>query len=70
MVSNWLIIQGNPAFFEALEKELLTKTAEEIREHEQWYTEFITLQNSKKRSIVEWREQKRVCLFILYKVEQ
>lgn len=43
-----------------MEKELPTKTAEEIREHEQWFAEFTTLLNSKKAAIEAWKEDKQV----------
>ena len=59
---NNIFFQGNPAFLEAVERELPTKTAEEIREHEQWFAEFTTLLNSKKAAIEAWKEDKQVHL--------
>ena len=41
-------------------KEVPTKTPEEILQHEQWYVEYFTLLERKKKAIEEWREQKKV----------
>ncbi len=52
--------QGNAAFFDAVTRELPTKTREEILQHEQWYVEFCALLESKQAAIEAWREEKQV----------
>uniref|UniRef100_A0A1I8GMH9 Fatty acid hydroxylase domain-containing protein n=2 Tax=Macrostomum lignano TaxID=282301 RepID=A0A1I8GMH9_9PLAT len=37
---------------------LPTKTAQQVREHEQWYTEYNRLLRQKKSAIARWRQQK------------
>ena len=54
------VSQGNTAFLEAAAKELPTKTFEEIQQHEEWYTEYSTLLQTKRRAIDAWREEKEV----------
>lgn len=50
---------GNAAFFDAVTRELPTKTREEILQHEQWYVEFCALLESKQAAIEAWREEKQ-----------
>ena len=42
-------------------KELPTKTPKELLHHEQWYVEYMTLMEKKKKAIEEWKEQKVIC---------
>lgn len=51
---------GRPAFIEAAARDLPTKTVQEIEQHEQWYTEYCALMESKKKAIEAWRSSKEV----------
>ena len=39
-------------------RELPTKSLQEVEQHEQWYTEYCTLLESKRKAIQAWKNQK------------
>ena len=41
-------------------RELPTKSLQEVEQHEQWYTEYCTLLESKRKAIQAWKNQKKV----------
>jgi len=53
-------LQSTSGLINAVSKEVPTKSLEEISQHNQWYTEYLTLKENKKKAIEEWREQKKV----------
>lgn len=46
--------------FERAVHEIPTKSLSEIQQHTQWYTEYSTLLDNKKKAIVTWRRQRQV----------
>jgi hypothetical protein len=42
---------------------LPTRTEEEINSHEEWYQEYLFLNETKKEAIKRWRERKEVCMY-------
>ncbi|KAL5004978.1 hypothetical protein ScPMuIL_018434 [Solemya velum] len=50
--------KGQPVFIEHCLAPLPTRTEEEIKEHEEWYQEYLFLNETKKDSIKKWRAQK------------
>ena len=46
--------------FERAVHEIPTKNLSEIQQHTQWYTEYSTLLDNKKKAIVTWRRQRQV----------
>ncbi len=53
-------LQSKSSFINAVSREVPTKTAEEITQHDQWYAEYLTLLENKKKAIEEWKEHKKV----------
>lgn len=47
-----------------MSREVPTKTTEEIMQHDQWYAEYLTLLENKKKAIEEWKEHKKVREFV------
>ncbi|XP_060572302.1 coiled-coil domain-containing protein 112-like [Ruditapes philippinarum] len=50
--------QGKPVFLQHLLPALPTRTEEEINSHEEWYQEYLFLNETKKEAIKRWRERK------------
>ncbi|KAL4228235.1 hypothetical protein ACF0H5_013668 [Mactra antiquata] len=49
---------GKPVFLQHLLPALPTRTEEEINQHEEWYQEYLFLNETKKEAIKKWRERK------------
>ena len=39
------------------------RSADDVRQHDEWYSEYLMLKDSKKKAIQEWKQGKEVCLF-------
>ena len=52
--------QDPSVFLERAVHEIPTKSLSEIQQHSQWYTEYSTLLDNKKKAIVAWKRQKQV----------
>ncbi|WAR00962.1 CC112-like protein, partial [Mya arenaria] len=50
--------QGKAVFLEHVLPALPTRTEEEIQEHEEWYQEYLFLNETKKQAIKHWRQRK------------
>ncbi|XP_052283172.1 coiled-coil domain-containing protein 112-like isoform X2 [Dreissena polymorpha] len=50
--------QGKPVFLQHVLPALPTRTEEEIHDHEDWYQEYLFLNETKKQAIRKWREKK------------
>ncbi len=57
--------QGRPTFLRDLISHLPTKTEEEIREHEDWFQEYLNLNDIRKEAIQKWKEKKEVRVYYL-----
>ena len=45
------------------------RSADDVRQHDEWYSEYLMLKDSKKKAIQEWKQGKEVCFryqFSLY----
>ena len=58
--------QGQAGFMDAALRELPTKSLEEVEQHEQWYTEYCTLLESKRKAIQAWKNQRKVSLMMIH----
>jgi hypothetical protein len=47
------------SYFDELERLIVTKTREQINQHEDWYINYLTLKELKKEAIKKWREEKK-----------
>ena len=56
--------QGQAGFMDAACRELPTKSLQEVEQHEQWYTEYCTLLESKRKAIQAWKNQKKVSMMM------
>lgn len=56
-------------FIEHLLPGLPTRTEEEIHAHEEWYQEYLFLNETKKEAIKRWREKREVYSFLLTKIQ-
>ena len=52
--------QGKPVFLTHVLPAIPTRTEEEIREHEDWYQEYLFLNETKKDAIKKWKEKREV----------
>ncbi|KAK3584846.1 hypothetical protein CHS0354_027586 [Potamilus streckersoni] len=52
--------QGKAAFIKHLLPAIPTRTEEEIQQHEEWYQEYLFLNDTKKDAIKKWREKREV----------
>lgn len=52
-------IKGNHTFVDELSGMIATKTRDEIEKHEEWYRNYLSLNELKKKAIQEWREKKK-----------
>jgi hypothetical protein len=55
-------------FINELDSLIATKSREQVEQHENWYQQFIELNNQKKEAIKEWRLNKKVVVFISIKI--
>lgn len=53
-------LQGKLTFIRELISHLPTKTEDEIRQHENWFHEYLNLNDVKKEAIQRWKEKKEV----------
>ena len=37
------------------------RSADDVRQHDEWYSEYLMLKDSKKKAIQEWKQGKEVC---------
>ena len=37
------------------------RSVDDVRQHDEWYSEYLILKESKKKAIQEWKEGKEVC---------
>ena len=58
--------QGQAGFMDAALRELPTKSLQEVEQHEQWYTEYCTLLESKRKAIQAWKNLKKVSLMMVH----
>ena len=58
--------QGQAGFMDAACRELPTKSLQEVEQHEQWYTEYCTLLESKRKAIQAWKNQKVSVIYALW----
>ena len=58
-------LQGKPVFLNHVLPAIPTRTEEEIREHEEWYQEYLFLNETKKDAIKKWKEKKEVWLTLV-----
>lgn len=42
---------------------IVTKTRDQIEKHEDWYRNYLSLNELKKKAIQEWKEKKKVRIF-------
>lgn len=40
------------------------RTVDDVRQHDEWYSEYLILKDSKKKAIQEWKDDKEVELFL------
>jgi hypothetical protein len=43
-----------------MEQLIVTKTVEQIRQHDEWYEEYLKLKNLRALALKKWREEKEV----------
>ena len=53
-------LQGKPVFLTHVLPAIPTRTEEEIRDHEEWYQEYLFLNETKKDAIKKWKEKREV----------
>lgn len=59
--------QDPSVFLERAVHEIPTKSLSEIQQHNQWYMEYSTLLDNKKKVIIDWKRQKQVQVVQLHK---
>ena len=37
------------------------RSVDDVRQHDEWYSEYLIVKESKKKAIQEWKEGKEVC---------
>ena len=37
------------------------RSVDDVRQHDEWYSEYLILKESKKKAIQEWKDSKEVC---------
>ena len=60
MTSENVSFQGKEIFIQHSLVAIPTRTEEEIRDHEDWYQSYLSLNEKKKESIKKWRKKKEV----------
>ena len=40
------------------------RSVDDVRQHDEWYSEYLILKDSKKKAIQEWKDDKEVELFL------
>lgn len=59
----WLFVKvKDDAYFNELERLVVTKTRAQINEHEEWYKNYMNLKELKRVAIKKWRENKNVII--------
>lgn len=43
------------------------RSVDDVRQHDEWYSEYLILKESKKKAIQEWKQNKEV-FFISYRI--
>ncbi|MEE6513085.1 hypothetical protein FKM82_020524 [Ascaphus truei] len=56
----WTKHKGKPAYLDEALAYLPSRTREDIQEHENWYQEFLFLEERKKESIQKWKAKKQL----------
>ena len=52
----------NEVYFDELERLIVTKTRNQIDQHENWFSTYLSLKELKKEAIKKWKENKKVLI--------
>ena len=52
--------QNHAAFLRAAGSGIPGRSVDDVRQHDEWYSEYLMLKDSKKKAIQEWKEGKEV----------
>ena len=50
--------------------EIPGRSIDDVRQHDEWYSEYLILKESKKKAIQEWKYNKEVCIIHTCSIQQ